>query len=72
MEDADVFANSSTAVITLIPAVRVASDLKKTVARTKTEFAKGHANSYVIAFLRDLGAIIEDCNNVCSSENPRD
>jgi hypothetical protein len=71
MEDADVVANSST-VTTQIHAVRVASDLKKTVARTKTEFAKGHANPYAIAFLRDLEAIIEECNNVCLSENPRD
>jgi hypothetical protein len=37
-----------------------------------TEFANGHANPYAIVFLHDLEAIIEDCNNVSLSENPRD
>jgi hypothetical protein len=72
MEDADVVEKSPGAVPKQIPAVRVASDQKKAVVRTKTEFSKGDASPYAIAFLRDLEAIIEDCNNVCLSEDPRD
>jgi hypothetical protein len=72
MEDADVVEKSPTAVPKQIPVVRVASDLKETVVRTKTKFSKGDASPNAIAFLRDLEAIIEDCNNVCFSKDPRD